>query len=62
MPPASQPQLSGPTPEIKAILVTSSVNELNAMLDKGWKIVLNAEHGNGCILIMARNPVDIKIK
>lgn len=62
MQPTQQALASLPTPDIKAILIGSHVNELNDMLGKGWKIVTSYTTGTGAVFIMARNPTDIKIK
>lgn len=58
----TQPLANLPTPEIKAILVSSHCNELNELIGKGWKIVTSYTTGTGAVFIMARSPQDIKIK
>lgn len=45
-------------PEVKVILVTASMNEMNEMLGKKWKIASCYPHAKGCLMLMVREPGD----
>jgi hypothetical protein len=49
-------------PEIQALFVTASMNELQSMIDQGYKIASCFSHAKGAIFIMVREAGNIKIK
>lgn len=42
-------------PKIKIIIITDSTDELNNMIEHGWKIASNFPHASGALFMMAKD-------